>query len=107
MFVNLTKHEINVVSPSGEAVLNIPSSGTEARVAIQRRPAGTHMGVQMYSPTPGEIVNLPEPEKDTIYIVSGQIRSALPHRTDLASPGNLVRDENGRVIGCEGLDRNL
>lgn len=27
----------------------------------------------------------------------------VPERTDLVIPGPMVRDENGRVIGCDGL----
>ena len=42
-------------------------------------------------------------QPDVLLIVSAMVRQALPDRKDLASPGDLVRDENGAVIGCGNL----
>ena len=51
----------------------------------------------------GEVVDLPEPEKDVMLIVSRLVASACPDRSDLLVPGPLVRDSEGEVIGCRGL----
>ena len=56
--------------------------------------------------SPREIVGLPEPEEDVILIVANAVSDAAPaYRGDLMSPGNLIRNEDGTVIGCDGLTR--
>lgn len=45
--------------------------------------------------------NLPDPKKGVFLIVSGLIASA-EKRSDLLVP-NVVRDESGRIIGCDGF----
>jgi len=105
MFVNLCKHAVNL---SCGAV--IPSSGVEARVAVNAVPVDViaidGKAVTVYENEYGEVINLPEFQPGIFYVVSGQVRSAIPGRTDLYSPGDLVRDEAGVVIGCRGLVRN-
>ncbi len=51
----------------------------------------------------GDVVDLPEERPDTFLIVSAMVRSALPNRKDLASPGDLIRNDQGVVIGCKNL----
>jgi hypothetical protein len=103
--INLCKHNINL-----DCGAVIPSSGVEARVAVKAVPVDTVVidgkEVCIYENEYGEVVGLPEPVIGVWYVVSGQVRTALPHRLDLYSPGDLVRDEKGVVIGCRGLVRN-
>ena len=41
-----------------------------------------------------------------MYIVAKAVADAAPaHRGDLMSPGRLLRDADGKVIGCDGLTR--
>ena len=98
--VNLTPHPINI----GER--NIPPCGKVARVAVVHDDAGTHDGVALVRGTYGEVTGLPTPQAGALYIVSSLVRCALPHRTDLASPTKLVRDEQGRIVGCAALEVN-
>jgi hypothetical protein len=57
------------------------------------------------------VVGLPEPEVETIYIVSRPVRDLLdrmaerltPSRPDVWSPGGLLCDGAGVVIGCKGI----
>jgi len=58
---------------------------------------GTFGGVPLTRTTYGEVV------EGTLYVVSGLVRAAVPERTDVASPGELVRDALGVVTGCRGL----
>ena len=101
--LNLTPHEIVIVSPSGETILRLPPSGTVARVSATTETLGTLEGIPLLRVSRGEPEGLPAPEAGVMLVVSGLVRDALPDRTDLASPGSLVRDAQGRVIGCEGL----
>ena len=39
------------------------------------------------------------------YIVSQLVKNALPDRTDLLVPAEVVRDGNGNIIGCKSLGR--
>jgi hypothetical protein len=50
----------------------------------------------------GNVEGLPSPRDGVIYIVSGMVASAAP-RDDVFSPGELERDEGGRVVGCLNL----
>jgi hypothetical protein len=54
----------------------------------------------------GEVTGLPDPQVGVVFIVSGMVASAAP-REDVMSPGELVRDAQGRIIGCYGLRRSL
>lgn len=40
---------------------------------------------------------------ETYYIVSQIVKSALPTRKDLLVPAEVVRDENGNIVGCKSL----
>lgn len=102
MFINLTPHEINVYDGDILAV-TIPPSGQVARVSERATKAGEVDGVTLYTTQRGDVAALPEPAANTLYIVSAQVRLALPERADLVSPGQLVRDANGQPIGCVGL----
>ncbi len=99
--VNLTPHEVNI----GE--IDVPPSGTVARVVVDHQEVGYHAGVPLLVGVYGEVNNLPEPQNGVMYIVSAAVRSALPQRQDLASPAHLVRDDEGRIVGCLALEINL
>ena len=51
----------------------------------------------------GAVMGIPEPEPDTLYIVPALVRLALPARKDIASPGDLVRNDKGQVVGAKNL----
>jgi hypothetical protein len=105
-FVNLTPHEINVVDESGEGVIDIPASGEIARVETTREIAGKAGNVPVYRTVYGEITGLPAPREGIVYVVSGMVL-AQTDRIDVMAPGELVRDDAGKPIGCVGLAGNL
>jgi hypothetical protein len=96
--VNLTPHVINVV---GKA--DFSPSGKVARVATTTTTAYTVNGIDVLNTVYGDVVDLPDPVKDTFYIVSRLVKTAVPSRTDVLCPGILVRDADGKPIGCNGL----
>jgi hypothetical protein len=100
--VNLTPHAVNLILANGEAMTLAPS-GVLARCATTTVAAGEVGGVPLSRTTFGDVVGLPEPTEGTMFVVSALVRSAVPHRTDVASPGDLVRDAGGNVVGCKGL----
>lgn len=97
-FVNLTPHAVVIVS-----VATVPPSGTVARCATSTSPAGEVEGVTLVRTEYGAVEGLPAPEAGIIYICSALVRAAVPTRTDVASPGDLVRDAAGQVVGCKNL----
>jgi hypothetical protein len=99
MIKNLTPHVITIIKASGE-VIDIPSHGT-IRLSEVTTAVTEYEGVQLVRKSYGS-AELP-PQNGDIYIVSALVRQAFPHRKDLVSPGDLIRDENGNVIGCRNL----
>jgi len=113
--VNLTPHEVVVfageplVQMDGNGkwdvsnVIRIPSDGI-VRLSEDKVKVGEICGVPIYRKSFGS-GNLPEPKEDTYYIVSLPVAQAYPERQDLLVPDELVRDENGRVVGCKAFAR--
>jgi hypothetical protein len=100
--INLTPHAI-----TADGVV-IPPSGDIARVSVTRTKRGDINGIPVFVPTFGVVAGLPDPALDTVYLVSAMVRNhpAVASRTDVCSPGALVRDDAGNIIGCDGLDFN-
>lgn len=98
---NFTPHVLNVVNLKGEVVA-MPSEGV-ARVATSTEEVSTICGFTVSKSTFGQVEGLPESESNTYYVVSRLVLQALPERTDLLCPGELIRDAGGNVIGCKGL----
>jgi hypothetical protein len=99
--VNLTPHTINFVKEDGE-ICKLPPSGQVARVSSTQQDAG-EFGIFKLSKTKfGEVVDLPS-ENGDLFIVSALVRTAVANRMDVASPGDLLRDAEGNVIGCKNF----
>jgi hypothetical protein len=112
--INLTPHNIIVNN------YNFPPSGTVARceeiteknVSLMTEGGESFQLVKKYY---GKVENLPEIETykehplsnynhiAVYYIVSAMVRLAVPDRQDLLSPGDLIRDEKGNIVGCKNL----
>lgn len=105
MFINLTPHPVNVVDGEDRAVLTIQPEPTPARVATTTSVVGTHDGVPIIETAFGEVTDLPEPQAGTLYVVARLVIQAAPDRTDLVAPGDLVRDGEGRIVGCRNFSR--
>jgi len=101
--VNLTPHPINI----GGIV--IQPSGQVARVAEVGEPRGVielgSIRIPVITKRFGEVEGLPEPQDGVIYIVSALTAQAAwaAGRTDVFCPGDLIRDESGRVVGAAAL----
>jgi len=113
--INLTPHEITLYDREGKKVLaRIPSSG-EARVKVEQELVGWvflegNLKIPVYASMFGEVIGLPdpEPETETIFIVSFPVLQAMAgKRQDLVSPdttpNGVVRDPNGKVLGVKSF----
>lgn len=101
--INLTPHTINFITEVG--TINIQPSGTVARLSTKTVTTGEINGIPVTETVFGEIEDLPEPETDTIYIVSSLVASRCQSRKDVFIPNESVRDDQGRIIGCKSLGR--
>lgn len=99
-FINLTPHEVRV----GDKVF--PASGEVARVETEVTKIGEVCGIPFVVQTNGDAYGLPDPVSGTMLIVSSQTMLACPDRADLCCPHGLVRDNDGRVVGCSGFAVN-
>lgn len=101
MFVNLTPHEVNIISDDG--VMHIPPSGKVARCEQLEQPAGEIDGIRVTHVSMGEPIDLPPSREGVTYIVSHIVLQKATWRKDLVKPGALVRNAAGEIVGCEGL----
>jgi len=51
----------------------------------------------------GAVTGLPDPQPDTIFVVSALVAQAVPDRQDVFITDDAVRDDQGRLIGCRAL----
>ena len=101
--VNLTPHAINIKRQDG-SFLVVPPSGQLARCAENRAVVESPIeGVVVTVPTYGDVEGLPDPQDGTVYIVSALVLSRVQDRTDVFAPGALIRDADGKPVGCDGL----
>ena len=101
--VNLTPHNINVMDENKNILQVIESSGI-ARCKEIIKVTGSINNVDIIEKSFGEVEGLLSVNKNTYYIVSMLVATALKgQRSDLLIPGNVVRNEKGQVIGCTSL----
>jgi hypothetical protein len=126
-FLNLTPHPITVFD--GELSTVYPVHGPAPRLAVSREDLGSMPdtsgpgeynycgqmvvdGLLVRCPrmlfvrsTLGDPLGLPVAQEGVILIVSALVAEhpSVASRVDLASPGEAVRDDNGKIVGCKGL----
>ena len=109
--VNKTPHQVTLVLEDGgkivlDPVMPIPRVSSHnvvtATYAITDDNGVEHT-ITREAPVFGEVVDLPEPQEGTIYVVSMLVAARAVGRNDLVSPGRQLRNEAGQVIGCAGL----
>lgn len=104
--INKTPHAVHIIDESGHVVRTYEKGESQIRLAVK-----TVQDVPLLDGTPTSRTNFGEPEglpnfkKGTFYIVSQLVKNALPDRKDLLVPAEVVRDDNGNIIGCKSLGR--
>ena len=97
-----TPHPISICNNAGEVVRVIQPEGL-VRLKAVTVPAGEIDGILVTRTEFGQPEGLPDFKEGTFYIVSQLVKNALPNRTDLLVPAEVVRDENGNIVGCKSL----
>lgn len=105
--LNLTPHPVSILDAKGKVIRTFPPSGQVARLVEKEEPLAPlsieGVEIPLYRKDFGKVENLPNAEEGTLYIVSLPVAQALPERTDLLIPHQLVRDNEGRVVGARAL----
>ena len=106
--INLTPHDLNLMpkGPDGP-VVTIPRSGIVARCTVDRVQVNDitvdGISVPVNQTRFGEVFDLPDPQPDTIFVVSALVAQAVPERQDVFIVDDAVRDDQGRIIGARAL----
>lgn len=103
VLVNMTPHALNIVQRDGKT-LTVAPSGYVPRCSSTEVVDQSIGLIEITKQTLGEVEGLPDPIPGAFYVVSRLVASAA-NRPDLLVPGPLLRDDQGRVIGCKGLSR--
>ncbi len=98
----MTPHEIVLCDKDGKVIKTFPSAGL-VRLKTTTESAGEVAGVPLTRTVFGEPEGLPEPQDYQWYIVSQLVKSALPNRRDLLVPAEMVRDGEGKILGCQSF----
>lgn len=104
--LNYTPHGVILLSDDNTVIAQYePHGNAPVRVDSKIKIMKVVDGVKFTTTDFGKVVNLPDARYDgTLYIVSRLVGQALPHRTDLIVPNELVRDDKGIVIGCKSFE---
>ncbi|QUB37497.1 hypothetical protein J5A52_05210 [TM7 phylum sp. oral taxon 349] len=106
--VNLTLHEVKIVDGGNNVVAVFPSDGV-ARVSQHDVLVDEINSIPVVKTEFGEVLGLPEPAEDTVFIVSRitvEVARARGLNTDdLLITSGAVRDDQGRIVGCRALAR--
>lgn len=109
--INYTKHVVQIWHEN-KSILSIAPESEPLRckenyefLEYVEDPEGirVEIGNLFYS----SYIELPWPEEDTLLIVSVLVAQQYRYRSDLVVPYDLVRNENGSVIGCRKLVRMI
>lgn len=117
--INCTPHTINLLHVEGlqwdskarcyhgepRIRLTIEPSGVVPRCAQTEEMTDVLNGVPIYRMKFGTVESLPPRMAGAFYIVSSLVAQACPERDDLLIPAHMVRDENGKVVGCTAFAR--
>lgn len=104
-FINLTPHDVHVADCNGN-VKTFEKSGVVCRVSSTQKPVRNYEAFIVHANTFGEVLDLPQPQPNTMYIVSAMVLSALNgERNDVVAPnsGKAVRDEKGNILHVDGF----
>jgi len=98
--VNLTNHDIKILSPlDGGALIEIPQSGVVARIDRKPPDIEKHAGFPVVRDVYGGISGLPDEVDGTMYVVSGQVVNLLnDSRSDVVALGKQVRNGGGDTL---------
>lgn len=109
MLKNATPHEIMLVDADGAVVRKIEASGIVARCTANQTVVGKIEGILVVKTEFSDVTGLPEPDGETIFIVSSLAAQALAgQREDVVSPDTgptALRSPDGKIVGVRRFQK--
>jgi hypothetical protein len=99
--VILVDHAVDIKTVDGK-IRKIPPSGQVARAEKKNMPFKVFSNILINAPC-WTIVNLPEPKKNTLYVVSRMVKNLVPWRYDVVCPGEPITNTKKERIGADGF----
>jgi len=107
--INLTPHTVKVLDTDGNLV-EIPPSQLVARCSKNKEVVGqvifNDRKIDIVKYSYNNIINVPEPQKGTLYLVSAIVKNALPDRADVVAVDRPERGNNREVLFAYGFRVN-
>ncbi len=100
-FVNCTPHDIHLIKDDG-SVVTFKQSGIVARCGTIYHDCFSIADIPVIRTSLGDVYDLPDLKDSTWYLVSALVKSTSS-RLDLLSPGDLVIDDKGNIVGCKNF----
>lgn len=101
--INLTPHAINFLREDNSVLATVEPSGTIARASQTRDRVSEVNGIPVNQCSYGSVTGLPDPQPETIYLVSALTAQACRNRSDVFIVDDAVRNESGQIIGCRAI----
>nr|WP_270554615.1 hypothetical protein [Butyricicoccus sp. AF05-36] len=101
--INLTPHAINFLREDNSVLATVEPSGTIARASQTRDRVSEVNGIPVNQCSYGSVTGLPDPQPETIYLVSALTAQACRDRSDVFIVDDAVRNESGQIIGCRAI----
>lgn len=104
---NLTSQTAVFYNENNEIILKIEPEEKHAYCKKIRKDVGyitaNDIKIKVWKHEYGEVINLPEPEEDTIFIVPVSVAKACPDREDVFIGDEFVKDKDNNYIGLRSL----
>lgn len=101
--INCTPHAITFFDGNNSVLATVEPSGTIARAAQTRERVSKVNGIVVNQCSYGAVTGLPDPQPETIYLVSVLTAQACRDRNDVFITDDAVRNESGQIIGCRAI----
>jgi len=106
IIINKTPHPVMIVGEGDTIIRTFPACPREELIRLKSEtvPVEAIDGVATSRTEFGEATGLPDFQEGVYYVVSQLVKSAK-QRSDLLVPAEVVRNEDGQIIGCRSLGR--
>ena len=101
--INCTPHAITFLREDNSVLATVEPSGTIARASQTRDRVSEVNGIPVNQCSYGSVTGLPDPQPETIYLVSALTAQACRNRSDVFIVDDAVRNESGQIIGCRAI----
>jgi len=104
--VNLTPHTVTILNSDNQIIKEYPSEGF-ARISTSSQIVGEIDGIAISKTVMGAIQDLPEPDGESVFIVSMPVAQACSGRNDIVAPdtGPTAYRIDGKIIGVRQFAR--